>query len=509
VRVLVAALGGEGGGVLAGWLVRCARDAGLPVQATSVPGVAQRTGSTSYYVEWQAEPTNGTPVFALHPTPARVDVLVASELLEAGRMMERGFVGDGTTLIASTHRVYTTLEKMSPADGRYDGDAVLDAGRALAQRCIAFDMGRLAREHGTVVSAVMFGAMAGAGVLPWPRAACEAVIRDGGGGADASLRGFGAGFDAARGDATAPAAVPPVADDPVAALDAALRPRVQALPAAMQPTVARGLLRCLDFQGRAYAERLLRAAETLAATAGHDPARIAVAEDAVRSLALWMCFEDVIRVADLKTRRTRFHDVRTEVQWRPGQVLRITEMLVPGVEEVAAILPRRLGAAVQRAAQRRGWVGRLQASLPLRSTSAWGYGLLRLLAALKPLRPHSLRQHEEDTAIAAWLDALQRTLPRSTAYAAALARLPDVLKGYGDTHRRGRQHYAALWQAHVAPALDSDDGPAALEARAAAFEAELKAASTLPPAGMAGSAPPVVTPQPMRFFRTRPGTPPG
>ena len=53
-RVLIAALGGEGGGVLADWLVQCAQHAGLVAQATSVPGVAQRTGSTSYYIEWAA-----------------------------------------------------------------------------------------------------------------------------------------------------------------------------------------------------------------------------------------------------------------------------------------------------------------------------------------------------------------------------------------------------------------------------------------------------------------------
>ena len=51
VTVVIAAMGGEGGGVLTAWLVDAARKAGLPVQATSIPGVAQRTGATTYYVE--------------------------------------------------------------------------------------------------------------------------------------------------------------------------------------------------------------------------------------------------------------------------------------------------------------------------------------------------------------------------------------------------------------------------------------------------------------------------
>ena len=48
ITVLLCALGGEGGGVLAEWLAETARRAGYPAQATSIPGVAQRTGATTY-----------------------------------------------------------------------------------------------------------------------------------------------------------------------------------------------------------------------------------------------------------------------------------------------------------------------------------------------------------------------------------------------------------------------------------------------------------------------------
>ena len=53
------------------------------------------------------------------PTPGDVDVVVASELVEAGRAIQRGLVTPArTTLIASTHRSYTISEKSDPADGR-------------------------------------------------------------------------------------------------------------------------------------------------------------------------------------------------------------------------------------------------------------------------------------------------------------------------------------------------------------------------------------------------------
>ena len=56
LTILIAALGGEGGGVLAEWLVTVAAEAGYPAQSTSIPGVAQRTGATTYYVEVWPEP---------------------------------------------------------------------------------------------------------------------------------------------------------------------------------------------------------------------------------------------------------------------------------------------------------------------------------------------------------------------------------------------------------------------------------------------------------------------
>ncbi|MBS0343923.1 MAG: indolepyruvate oxidoreductase, partial [Proteobacteria bacterium] len=51
ITLLVCALGGEGGGVLTEWLIEAARTSGHAAQSTSIPGVAQRTGATTYYVE--------------------------------------------------------------------------------------------------------------------------------------------------------------------------------------------------------------------------------------------------------------------------------------------------------------------------------------------------------------------------------------------------------------------------------------------------------------------------
>jgi len=212
ITVAVVALGGEGGGVLADWIVDLAQHGGYLAQATSVPGVAQRTGATIYYVELfpkaAAQAGGRAPVLALMPVPGDVDIVLASELMEGARAIERGFVTpERTLLIASTHRVFAMTEKIALADGRVDAAPLLAACREAARELVAFDMAALAEATGSVLSAVLFGALAGSAALPFPRMAFEAAIRRGQVGVERSLAAFAAGFEAAQsGGVAVPAA---------------------------------------------------------------------------------------------------------------------------------------------------------------------------------------------------------------------------------------------------------------------------------------------------------------
>src|SRR6476620_3038782 len=130
IKIAIMAMGGEGGGVLADWIVDLAEHNGWLAQATSVPGVAQRTGATIYYVELfpaAAAGVAGTePVLAWMPMPGDVDIVLASELMEAARAVQRGLVtADRTTLIASTHRVWSITEKTALGDGRVSAAALV------------------------------------------------------------------------------------------------------------------------------------------------------------------------------------------------------------------------------------------------------------------------------------------------------------------------------------------------------------------------------------------------
>ena len=198
ISIAIVAMGGQGGGDLTGWIVKLAEDAGWFAQSTSVPGVAQRTGATIYYVEMM-RPLNGQkPILAQMPTPGDVDVVLASEFMEAGRSILRGIVTpERTTLIASSHRSLAISEKSAPGEGIADSGAVVDAIGVTARRQIVFDMNELAISNGSVISSAMFGALAGSDALPFAREAYHAVIAEGGKGVAASIKTFDAAFERA------------------------------------------------------------------------------------------------------------------------------------------------------------------------------------------------------------------------------------------------------------------------------------------------------------------------
>jgi indolepyruvate ferredoxin oxidoreductase beta subunit len=438
ITILIAALGGEGGGVMADWLMEAATASGLPAQATSIPGVAQRTGATTYYLEifpQQRKALGGKePVLSLTPSPGNVDIMVASELVEAGRAMINGYVSpERTTLIASTHRIYATAEKMQMADGRFDSDKVVAAGGQLARKAVLFDMRKLAQDNGTVINAVLFGAMAGSGVLPLSREACEAAIRKAGRGAEASLRGFAAGYEIAGGARRAP-------DQPAKPKRATTVEEI--LPLAKE--------RLADYQGERYAEIY---AERIKPFLGGDAK---VAATVARHLATWMAYEDIIRVADLKTRSSRFQRIRKEVAAKDGEPVVVYDFLKPGVEEFASLLPYGLGKRVVQWAEKNGKLDAYNVGMHIKTSSLFGYALVRSLAWLKPWRPMSYRYREEQQLIERWLALVAEAARRDATLAFEVAECARLIKGYGETHRRGKANFLAIIDALVENPATSD-----------------------------------------------------
>lgn len=445
IRISIDALGGQGGGVLADWIVSLGEAEGWVVQATSVPGVAQRTGATVYYLELcPADAAGRQPIQALMPVPGDVDIVIASELMEAGRAIARGLVTpDRTTLIASSHRIFAIAEKSAMGDGIASPARVLEACRACSRKLVLADLQALAERNHSVISAALFGALAGSGALPFARDAFEAAIRRGGVGVESSLRTFAAAFDLAGGP-KAPIAETPQSAEPVGLSE--LRNVVtKRLPETVRATAMLGIERLTDYQdaryASAYLDRLIAVADAERQLGGDGT----LTRETARHLALWMAYEDVIRVADLKTRGTRLARVVEEVRAGDDKIVRVTEFMHPRFEELCDTLPASLGRRLIGSPRARRWIAPLlERDRTITSSGIPGFLLLYGLARLRRFRRGTYRFAVEQQRIDAWLTNALNAARTDLALASEVIRCQRLVKGYGDTHARGMDNFAAI-----------------------------------------------------------------
>lgn len=512
VTILICALGGEGGGVLSEWLVETARHAGYAAQSTSIPGVAQRTGATTYYVEVFPVPIAQLgarrPVFSLYPVPGALDLLVSSELLETVRQIGNGLASsERTQIITSSSRSLTTHERMQMADGRVSSAALLDVVRRHSRRHHVSDMTTMTREAGTVVSAVMFGAIAASGGLPFTRAQCEQTIREGGHGVDASIRGFALAYEhfaeshqraafvehvigAAANESSAAASI----DAPVA-LASVQQPSLptphHAAPSTLPPAIAQrfapithpmlalGHARLVEYQdeeyGALYIERMARIADAEARSDPSNERGFAITIEMARYVALWMAFDDIVRVAELKSRASRESRVRREVNVGARDLLRVYDHFKPGVPEIAALLPSGLGSRVLRWDRARQQQGKAAAAWPIKlgTHSVGGMVALRILGGLKGMRRRGSRFAAEQALVERWLAAVERGIVADWTLGHEIALCGRLIKGYGSTNERGKENLLQIID-HLATGAEPPDARATAirNARAAALADE-------------------------------------
>jgi indolepyruvate ferredoxin oxidoreductase beta subunit len=498
IRLLIAALGGEGGGVLAGWISEAAAASGLVVSRTSIPGVAQRTGATTYYIETVRASGSAVPILGLNPAPGQVDILLATELLEAARMVHAGFVTPARTLVvAADRRVYATDEKVAMADGRASEGQLCGTLERFSKRLVLTDLAAVAADSRSPLNVVILGVLAGLKVLPIEADTFRSTIRAEGKAVEANLRGFEAGLLLAQRVAAAPSprhagglsstrqgeghggAVPPARGEGQPRTPAqASAPHPNPLPteewgegtgfpAEAQAVLREGVARLADYQNEAYASRYLARVRRIA---NHPRADGDLVRELARHLAIRMSVEDVIRVAQLKLRDSRLARVTREAQARQGDIVDITEYMKPGPEEVLGLLPPRLGRwALARVRHDRSW------PLKVRTTRFSGFLRLKLLAGLKFWRPRTLRFAEEEAWIERWLALVEQTLAVDQAAAREVVAAAALVRGYADTYKRGLANWTRIMEAVVGVGLSgalprAQFADAILQARLAAVK---------------------------------------
>jgi indolepyruvate ferredoxin oxidoreductase, beta subunit len=535
ISLLVCALGGEGGGVLTEWIIATAHHAGYAAQSTSIPGVAQRTGATTYYIEVFPTPINELqgkrPVFSLNPVPGALDALVSSELLETTRQIGNGMAtAERTRVITSSARTFTTMERMQLADGRIDSAQLLGVVQAHSRAHNVFDMGAVAREAGTIVSAVMLGAVAGSGLFPFKRTDYEAVISDGAGTSAASLRGFAKAFDIVSALPVIAGAVSEVANAPLGNTNASaaqvamvkkllsndelpvlsskgLQPDLAYIfPAQVHEMLSLGHTRMLEYQGAAYAQLYIdRLKQVLQAEQAADPTstnQFATTREMARWLALWMAFDDIVRVADLKSRASRWQRVVGEVKAKDDDLLKVYDHFKPGVPEFAALLPASLATKLTAWDRRRTLKGKTPWALPLKvgTHSIIGMLSLRFLASLKWLRVRGSRYATEQNMIEQWLQGVVQGTQRHWQLGHEIALCGRLIKGYGSTNERGKDNLLHVLT-HLTKGVDTQQAATAVkDARSAALADD--AGKALDTALVQHGAPArPVKEQPIRFVR--------
>jgi indolepyruvate ferredoxin oxidoreductase beta subunit len=180
-----------------------------------------------------------------------------------------------------------------------------------------------------------------------------------------------------------------------------------------------------------------------------------------------MSFEDVIRVAQLKTRPGRLTRIRGETGAGPGDHVRVVDYLKPGRAEIRGLLPTQLAWLVPQprpGRPRRGPALRVPTSAP------HGYAMLKALALLRGWRPRTARFAEEQALIEAFLGALRDTATRDYDLACQAVELTQWIRGYGDVRERGIDRVRTLL-ADWGRRLDSEPDALAADVAAAIDDA--------------------------------------
>ena len=458
ITILIAALGGEGGGVLTQWIVSAAAQAGFPVQSTSIPGVAQRTGATTYYIEilpvTAADLGGKRPVLALTPGVGDIDIAVASELLEAGRTVANGFVTpERTHVIGSLSRFYAMDEKIAMGDGRFDQDKLTKIIREHAKDALLIDMESLAKQSGSIINAVMLGAIAGCGRLPLKLEQFEAAIREDGKSIDGNLRGFRAGYEAAHANVQSVKVVEKKKNAP--ATPALVEHEIaRTFPLVAQGMGLEGVWRLIHYQSIDYAWLYLSRLRPIAEADQTIGAQGKLLKEVARHLAVRMSYEDVVRVAQVKAAPARMRRIAQDELRVNGEPYSVHDFLKPGIEELCQLLPSFMARPILRLAERKGWLGRVYFGMEINSTSISGYLRFLMLAKLRRLRPYGHRYKQEQQRIESWLALIREAARRSPELALEIAECGRLIKGYGDTHTRGLANYRAIEERVIRPALE-------------------------------------------------------
>ncbi len=462
IKVLIPAVGGQGGGVLTEWLVQAFFIQDYDVQGISLPGLSQRGGSTVYYLEAfpRAEARDKQIIFAQFPVPGEVDVIVAQEFLELGRALELGYGSDKTAIVTSTHRVYSTLEKMPIGSGIYSEESLRKIADGFSSKLIELDALKLSKENGMdelAVNAILLGALSASGAMPVSRESYLKAIDNVGVAVKTNKRAFEVGSDYVKSGNN-----PDFGEKPAIVWESFLKERADRLgeyereeylariskietyhPSNLREILAESIFRLIEYQGIEYADKYMDLVwETYDVDQNTKGGGYKLTEHFARNLALLMSYEDGIRVAELKIKFNRFKRIKEEMRLRDDQVFKVVDYLKPDSEEIYGLMPYVLVAPFVRITQSRVFKKIWRRKKPLTmgqtpvTTSFSGFARLWLLTKIKFMRPYSYRYKKEHRIIKRYIESVVYYSGLDYKVGCLVAKSASMIKGYGKVRRR-------------------------------------------------------------------------
>jgi indolepyruvate ferredoxin oxidoreductase beta subunit len=468
--VYIAAVGGQGGALLTDWLLAAANQMRYQAHSVGIPGMSQRGGATSYYVEMAPEETApGLDDALLSPAPflGEVDCLIGLEFLELGRAVQSGYSSEKTVVVGSTHRDYTILEKMPSYDEPYDEANIKALVERLSRRQIVFDARALAKAEGLAerhVNAILLGAVAATGALPFREEAYRLAIKAVGVATDLNFRAFEAGLGyALAGLPAMPRQEGPtpggVGETLTASQRAVHRSLMEKIPTGLNGEL-RSILdvafaRLIDYQNGTYARGYLDNVLALWERDQDPKGGFQLTRIYAQHLANLMSYEDPIRVAALKSDPRRFKHIETQHGVREGQTYRLGECFQPEIEELYGLLPAKLIHLLRPSKEESADTGRATSrrTLPvtIKTTSLLGMAILKGLAALKGLRPQSWRRRKEEAFQEIYTGHVTSLLSKSYELACLTAQAGGLIRGYGAVRRRTERLFHTYMDEFLCP----------------------------------------------------------
>ena len=181
-----------------------------------------------------------------------------------------------------------------------------------------------------------------------------------------------------------------------------LQARVDAYPEPLRDMAGRGLKKVVDYQdlryGGEYLDRLDQAVALDDAAHGY-----ALSIAAAKHVANAMCYDDMIRVADLKTRSTRGARVRREVGVQDDGILQVTEYFHPRIEEFCGTMPAGIGRFIESRPKLAGFLDRrINHGRRIRTDGLVGFAALWMIGGMRRWRRRLLRHAVEVEHLDRW-----------------------------------------------------------------------------------------------------------